>query len=147
MKTKLLGILFLVAFFAFGANAQNEFDGRSLDGIKQDFKAVGAVARVKITNVKLAAEDIHPLYAVESEIVEIFKGKIKKRKSFVFYFHAEADYDARQRVGKDYIVFLEKEGDVPAGGKGWYELENSMIPTSGKLIFQLKKLSKSAQKK
>lgn len=145
MKAKLLGILFFVALFAFGASAQSEFDGRSLAGIKSDFKAVGAVARVKIKAVKFAAEDIHPLYAAESEVVEIFKGTVKKSKILTFYFHAEEDYDVQKLIGKDCIVFLEKESAIPAGGKGWYELENSMISTSPKLIAQLRKMKNSAK--
>jgi hypothetical protein len=146
MKTKLSGILFLVALFALGAHAQKEFDGRSLDGIKQDFKSVGAVAHVKILNIKFAADDIHPLYAVESEVIEIFKGKIEKQKTFTFYFHAEEGFDVKRLIEKDWIVFLEAESLIPAGGKGWYELENSKITASKKLIVKLRNLKIPAEK-
>lgn len=141
MKTKLTAILFNLFLFTLGISAQETYGGRDLSGIKADFKSVGAVARVKISSIELAAAAAHPLYKVESAVIETFKGKMKKGK-FVFYFHAEEDYDVQQLTGKEWVVFLEKEGPVPGGGKGWYELENSKIPASEKLGAQLRKLKK-----
>ena len=126
---------------ALGVSAQETYGGRELSGIKSDLKAVGAVAHVKIEKIEFAAEDVHPLYKVESTVIETFKGKMKKGK-FVFYFHAEEDYNVQQLTGKEWVVFLEKEGPVPNGGNGWYELENSKIPASVKLSTQLRKLKK-----
>lgn len=142
-EMKLLLTLLLIALFAFAAAAQEDFGGRSLDGIKADYKSVEAVAHVKITKISLAAKGAHSLYAVQSELVETFKGKVKKTANFTFYFDAEEDYDVQQLVGKDWIVFLEKERPVPAGGKGWYELENSKAPASEKISAELRKLKKA----
>lgn len=140
---KLLATLLFIALFSFGAIAQEDFGGRSFDGIKGDYKSVGAVAHVKITKISLAAKGAHSLYAVESELIETFKGKIKKSANFTFYFDAEEDYNAQQLVGKEWVVFLEKERPTPNGGKGWYELENSTIPASKKLSAELRKLKKT----
>ena len=146
MKIKLLSALFFAVLFCVGANAQESFDGRALAGIKKDYKSVGAVAHVKIKNIKLAADDIHPLYAVESEIVETFKGRIKKSEVFTFYFSAEEGYDATRLIGKQWIVFLERERPTPNGGKAWFELENSKLTASEKLVLQLRKLKNTAKK-
>lgn len=143
---KLLLTLLFIALFSFAAAAQEDFDGRSLDGIKGDYKSVGAVAHVKITKITFAAKSVHNLYAVESELIETFKGRIKKAAPFVFYFDAEEDYDVQQLVGKEWVVFLEKERPTPNGGKAWYELENSTIPASAKLSVQLRKLKKPSKK-
>lgn len=140
---KLLVTLLFVALFSFAAIAQEDLGGRSLDGIKGDYKTVGAVAHVKITKITLAGKGAHSLYAVESELVEAFKGKIKKTTPFTFYFDAEEDYNAQQLVGKEWVVFLEKERPTPNGGKAWYELENSTIPASEKLSVELRKLKKT----
>lgn len=142
---KLLITLLFIALFSFGASAQTDFNGRSLDGIKADYKAVGGVAHVKITKISLADRAMHSLYVVESELVETFKGRFKKSTPFKFYFSAEEDYDPQPLVGKDWIVFLEKERPTPEGGKGWYELENSKIPASKNLSAELRKL-KNAKK-
>jgi hypothetical protein len=140
---KLLLTLLFIALFSFAAFAQEDFGGRSLDGIKGDYKAVGAVVHVKITKITLAGKGVHSLYAVESELVEAFKGKIKKTAPFTFYFDAEEDYNAQQLVGKEWVVFLEKERPTPNGGKAWYELENSKSPASEKLSAELRKLKKT----
>ena len=141
MKTKLSAILFSIFLFTLGVSAQESYGGRDLSGIKTDFKAVGAVAYVKIDKVALAADDVHPLYRIDSTVIETFKGKIKKGK-FAFYFHAEEGYDAHQLAGKEFVVFLESEAPVPGGGRAWYELENSKIAASAKLSAQLRKLKK-----
>lgn len=146
MKIKLLATLFFVVLFSVGAGAQESFGGRDFSGIKADFKTVGAVVLVKIKAVELAAEAAHPLYKVESEIVETFKGKTKKNQTLTFYFSAEEGYDAEQLTGKEWVVFLEKERPVPNGGNGWYELENSKVPASEKLSARLRKLKGSIKK-
>lgn len=142
MKIKLLAVLFFVVLFSIGADAQESFGGRDFSGIKADFKAVGAVVHVKIKTIELAAEAAHPLYKVESEVVETFKGKIGKGKAFTFYFNAEENYNPQPLVDKEWIVFLERQRPIPSGGNGWYQLENSTIPASEKLGRRLRKLKK-----
>lgn len=142
MKVHWLRILVLVALFCIGANAQNSFNGRDFAGIKKDYNQVGIVAHVKIKSIKFAAPDVHPLYVVESEIIELFKGKVKKAQSFTFYFHAEEDYDVKQLIGNEWVVFLEGKFPIPPGGNGWYELENSKLPPSKMLSKKLKQLRK-----
>lgn len=142
MKIKLSSILFCIFLLTLAVNAQESFGGRDFSGIKADFKAVAAVARVKINRIELAAEAAHPLYKVEGVVVETFKGKTKKGQNLTFYFSAEEGYDAQQLTGKEWVVFLEKESPVPNGGNGWYELENSKLPASEKLGARLRKLKK-----
>lgn len=146
MKIKLLATLFFVVLFVVGAGAQESYSGRDFSGIKADFKTVGAVVHVKIKTVELAAEGAHSLYKVESEVVETFKGKTRKGQTLTFYFDAEDGYDAQQLAGKEWVVFLEKQGPVPNGGNGWYELENSKVPASAKLDARLRKLKGSTKK-
>ena len=146
MKIKLLATLFFVVLFVVGAGAQESYSGRDFSGIKADFKTVGAVVHVKIKTVELAAEGAHSLYKVESEVVETFNGKTKKGQTLTFYFDAEDGYDAQQLAGKEWVVFLEKQGPVPNGGNGWYELENSKVPASAKLDARLRKLKGSTKK-
>lgn len=130
-------LMLLVSFSA--ASAQETFDGRSLSSIKADYKAVAAVAHVKITSVQLAANDLNSIYLVESKTLEIFKSKFKKGESLIFYFSAEKGYDAQKLNGKEWIVFLEAERPIPTGGKAWFELENSKLTASKKLIIRLRK--------
>jgi hypothetical protein len=71
--------------------------------------------------------------AFESEIIETFKGAIKKNQTFTFYFHAEEGYDVNRLIGNEWIVFLQKNYPIPTGGKDCYELENSKLTPSKKL--------------
>jgi hypothetical protein len=135
-----LRILFFIALFGIGAKAQDGFDGRSFGGIKKDYKLVNPVAHVKIKNIQFAAPDLYPLYIVESEIVESFKGKTKKGQSFVFYFHAEEGFDVKPLIGDKWIVFLQGKYSTPDGGNGCYELENSKLSASLKLITRIRRL-------
>ncbi len=142
MKVHWLRILFLVALFCISSNAQDSFNGRSFAGIKKDYNQVGIVAHVKIKDIQFAATDVHPLYKVESEILESFKGRVKKGQSFTFYFHAEEGYDVKKLIDGEWIVFLEGKFPIPSGGKGWYELENSKLPPSKMLSKKLRRLHK-----
>lgn len=139
----------LLLIFAVGistASAQAEFDGRALSGIKADYKAVAVVAHVKIKNIEFVAADLNQIYRVESETIETFKGKTKKGESLIFYFSAEKGYDVQKLNGKEWIVFLETEREIPTGEKVSFELENSKLTPSKKLVGELRKLKKSAKK-
>lgn len=142
LKHALYSLLLIIAVSVSAASAQETFDGRSLAGIKADFKSVGAVVHVKIKNIELVNSDLNPLYRVESETLETFKGKTKKGESLTFYFNAEKGYDAQKLNGKEWIVFLETERQIPTGGKAWFELENSKLTPSKKLVVELRKLKK-----
>ena len=145
MKIKLLATLTFVFLLSVGAYAQENFGGRELSGIKADFKAVRSVVHVRIKSIKLAADVGHSLYKVESQVIESFKGNAKKGRALTFYFDAEEDYDPQVLVGKQWVVFLEKQGPVPNGGNGWYELENSKVPASAKLSKRLRTIKGSTK--
>ncbi|HLM60375.1 MAG TPA: hypothetical protein VK308_06210 [Pyrinomonadaceae bacterium] len=139
-------LLLIFAVSISAVQAQEDFNGRSLSGIKADFKSVGMVAHVKIKSIEPAASELNPLYRVESETLETFKGKAKKGESLIFYFSAEEGYDVRKLTGKQWIVFLDVERPMPSGGKAWFELENSKLTVSKKLVGELRKLKKPARK-
>ena len=146
LKGTIGGSLLILTLGVWSAFAQTNFDGRSLAGIKKDYKAVGAVAQVKINKITPVAKDISQLYAVDSEIIETFKGAMKKGTALTFYFSAEEGYDAQSLAGREWVVFLDRQRPVPAGGKGWYELENSKLSASEKLSAQLRKLKAPGKK-
>jgi hypothetical protein len=125
-------------------DAVQTFGGRHLSGIKADFKSVAVVALVEIENIELAASDLASVYRVESKTLETFKGKTDE--SLTFYFSADEGYDAERLIGKKWIVFLEAERQTPSGDNVRFELENSKLPASEKLVAQLRKL-KNARKK
>lgn len=138
MKKQILAIYILIAF-GLSVYAQDNSSTRPLSQLRNDYNQVGIVAHLKIKSIKLAAEDIHPLYVVESEIIEPFKGKIKRGQQLVFYIHLEEGYDVNRFLG-EWIVFLEGKHPIPSGGKGWFVLENSSLQPSNKNIARIRKI-------
>ncbi|MDT4967102.1 MAG: hypothetical protein QOJ64_1839 [Acidobacteriota bacterium] len=138
MKNLILAVLILVVS-SVGALAQADPNTGPLSQLKSDYNQVGIVAHVKITSIKFAAEDVHPLYVVQSEIIEPFKGKIKRGQRLEFYVHVEEGYDVN-RIPGEWVVFLEGKYPIPPGGKGWYELENSSRPASKATLAMMRKV-------
>jgi hypothetical protein len=139
---KLLIILILI-LFSIGIKAQD----RPFSGLKGDYKQVQIVARVKIKSIKYAAPDVYPLYVVQSEIIESYKGKIKRGQTLEFYLHIEdgENRDLNKYLG-NWIVFLKGRYPIPKGGKGWYELENSRINASNKTVSQMRRIKLSSRR-
>lgn len=142
MKKLLLATCLLITL-SLSALGQNEPYTTPLSRLKGDYNQVAIVAHVKIKNIRFAADDIHPLYVVDSEIVEPFKGRMRRGQQLEFYFHAEEGFDVNQLIGKRWVIFLEGRHPVTPGGKVWYELENSKLPPSQINIARLRRIKSS----
>jgi hypothetical protein len=83
----------------------------------------------------------------QGEVVESFKGKIKRGQALEFYLHIEngENRDLSQERG-NWIVFLKGKYPTPNGGKGWYELENSRVTPSQKAVLQMRMIKASVTK-
>jgi hypothetical protein len=141
MKRLLLAIQILLAL-VFSAYAQDDSFTQPFSQLRQDYNQVGIVAHVKINSISFAADDVHPLYLVRSEIIEPFKGRIQRGQQLEFYFHAEEDFDVNRLVGEEWVIFLEGKYPIPPGGKGWYELENSKLSPTKINIAKMRKIRK-----
>ena len=138
MRKILLPIIFLFTLTG-SVLAQESWDGPSLSYLRSDYNQVGIVARVKVRSVKLAAPDIHPLYLLRSEIIEPFKGNVKRGQPLEFYLAVEEDFNVNSRLG-DWIVFLEGSANTPNKKWGWFVLENSSLPYSKKIVSKMRKI-------
>lgn len=141
MKKLILVILALILFSSV-AFAQDDSSDRPMQSLRGDYRQASIVAHVKITSVKFAAPDVHPLYVFESTVIESFKGQLRRGQPLVFYYRIEEDFDANRLLGES-IVFLEGRFPVPTGGRGWYEIENSSLRPSKKLISQMRQIKSS----
>ncbi len=142
---KLFMAIYILSAITIIAYAQDDSATQPFSQLKNDYNQVGIVAHVKIKEIKFAAEDVHPLYVARSEIIESFKGKIKRGQQLEFYFNAEEGYDVNRILGER-IVFLEGNYPLPPGGKGWYELENSSLLPSQTNVAKMRKI-KNARKR
>ncbi len=136
---KIFLLIFIGSVFSCSAFAQEDWDNPPLSRLRSDYNQVGIVARVKVKSVEFAAPDIHPLYLLQSEVVEAFKGNVKRGRTLRFYLSVEEGFDVNSRLG-DWIVFLEGSANTPDKKWGWFVLENSSLPYSNKLVAKLRRI-------
>jgi hypothetical protein len=138
MKNLILTVFILVAS-GVGALAQENPNTEPLSQLKSDYNQANIVAHVKVKSIKFAAQDVHPLYVVQSEIIEPFKGKIKRGQRLEFYIRLEDDYDINRFLGER-IVFLEVKIPIPYGGIRLFAMENSSRPASKATLARMRKI-------
>src|SRR5262245_53225964 len=126
-KRVLAGVLFgLIA--ATSALAQNDDDNwPPLSYLKSDYRQVRTVARVNIRTAEIVNriggyEDWH----LVGEVIEPFKGKVRKGDPIDFYHGAEKGFHREQFLG-DKIVFLERNYVEKEKRWVWAVLENSTL--------------------
>lgn len=138
MRKIVLSSLVMLAF-ACSSLAQASADNLPLSRLRGDYNQVGIVARVKVKNIKFDAPGPHPVYLLQGEVVESFKGNLRRGQALEFYMAVEDDFNVNSRLG-DWIVFLEKGSHAPDKKPGWFVLENSSLPYSGKLVSKLRRI-------
>ena len=131
--------MFILCAVAATAHAQGDAHTQSSAQLRNDYRKVGMVVHVNVKGIEFAAEDVHPLYVARAEVIESFKGRVKRGRELKFYLHAEEGTDVNRFLGER-IVFLEGEYPVPAGGKGWYELENSSLTPSKTNVARMRRI-------
>jgi hypothetical protein len=136
---KILLIVLALTTFALTASAQDGRNERPLESLRSDYNQVGVVAHVRVKNIKLAAPGIHSLYLLQGEVVESFKGRVRRGQKLDFYMSVEEGFDINTRLG-DWIVFLEASSNTPNHKRGWFALENSSLPHSKKIVARMRKI-------
>ena len=143
-------LLFVVCFclvISFNAPAQSGVEEYySFDALSSDYKQVSLVAHVKVKSVKFAAPDIHPLYLLQSEVIEPLKGKLWRGQTLEFYASAEEGYDPNLFLGES-IVFLEGSANSPTGRWSWFMLENSSRRPSAETLALMRKVKRLSQQR
>jgi hypothetical protein len=140
-KMALLGLMILV--FSGGAFAQESWDEPSLSRLRGDYQQVGIVAHVKVKQIKLAVQNIHPLYLLRGEVIEPFKGRLRRGQALEFYLAVEEGFDVNSRLG-DWIVFLEESSNTPDKKWGLFAMENSSLPYSRTIVSRLRRVKKTS---
>lgn len=133
---KLFPTIFILIAFISGTQAQEDESFPPISQMKKDYKQVQIVAHVKIKSVKLAEDKGYVRYAVESEIVELFKGEIEAGKNLNYYFWAEKGYKPEKHPSEK-VVFLKAE---PSAGSDLFELENSGFKPSPKSLVLMRRI-------
>ena len=130
-----------------GAAAQEGRDVYpSFDQLRADYKQVAVVAHVRVKSVTFAATDVHPLYVLQSEVVEPLKGRIRRGQPLSCYLAVDEGFDVNSRLG-DWIVFLEGSDNSPTHRWSWFALENSSLPYSKEIITKMRKVRRLSRRR
>lgn len=146
MKLLSKTLLLLIVFSATAAT-QDDDNWPSLSYLRRDYNQSKIVARVNVREAEIVNriggyED----WRLVGEVVEPFKGTLRKGQQQVFYHGAEAGFKKETFLG-DKLIFLirnyvEKE-------KKWVYavIENSTLPTNEDRLKKLRMIARSSHRK
>jgi len=139
-RLKLLLKIFLVLLvLPVCVAAQDDEDWPSLSYLRSDYKAVAVVAHVRIKEAEITNRIVgYENWRIRGEVIESFKGKLKKGDAIEYMHGAEAGFKQESFTGEK-IVFLlaERERD----GKVHYSvLENSTLPYTEDRVKKLRRI-------
>ena len=122
------------------ARAQDDNNWPSLSYLRSDYRRVTAVAHVRVRDAEVVKtiggyEDWH----LTAEVVEPFKGALRKGQTIEFYHGAEKGFKKERFVG-DKIVFLERNFIKEEQRWVYAVLENSTLPYTEDRARKLRKI-------
>jgi len=146
MKTYLL--FFFILLMPFGALGQTDDEQwPSLSYLRRDYRSVVAVAHVRAREAEIVNriggyED----WRIVCEIIEPFKGKLRRGEQLEFYHGAEAGFRKELFLG-DKIVFLVRNFHEQDNKWVYAVLENSTLPYTEDRARKLRIIARSNKRK
>ena len=121
--------------------AQDDDNWPPLSYLKNDYKAVSAVAHIRIQQAEITGRvGDYENWKISAIVLESFKGKFKKGDVFEYFHGAEAGFKQEYFTGEK-IVFLLAERDRDR--KLYYAvLENSTLPYTKDRVTKLRSIRK-----
>lgn len=154
---KILPFVFLLAFCLF--SVQNTFAQTpevpaffQAEMLKGDFKQAAVVVYVDVKSRELADKmgggDCEQnkgggmcLYLLKGEIKEVFKGKVS-RKNFQFYTTTDSDYQPKDNLLGEKIVFLNWGKNYPNKKMSLGTIENSTRSNEYQVVGKMRRIVK-----
>jgi hypothetical protein len=141
MKIILAFVMLLMSGLAL---AQDDPNWPPLNYLKQDYRSSTAVAYVRVTDAEVVnripgLED----WRVVGEVVEPFKGKLRKGDKLVYYHGAEAGFHRDLFLGEK-IVFLQRNYHEKEKQWVYAAVENSTLPYNEDRVRKLRTIRHSA---
>jgi hypothetical protein len=146
MKT-LIKVGLVVLLMPVFSVAQDEEDWPSVSYLRNDYKAVSVVAHIRINQAEITGRvGGYENWRVASEVLESFKGKLRKGENVEYFQGAEAGLKKEYFAGEK-IVFLLAEYDREKKAVRYSVLENSTLPVTEDRIKKLRMIRQSYAKK
>ena len=122
--------------------AQDDENWPSLSYLRNDYKAVSAVAHVRIEQAEITGRvGGYENWSIRAVVLESFKGKFKKGDVIDYFHGAEAGFKRESFMGEK-IVFLLAEYDQDRKLR-YSVLENSTLPYTKDRVRKLRLIRKS----
>lgn len=140
---RFIKLVVLVLVLPLYAPAQDDADWPTLSYLRNDYKAVSAVAHVLIREAEITSRvGGYENWRVSAEVLESFKGKLRKRQVIEYFHGAEAGLKREYFTGEK-IVFLLAEYDKEHKALRYTVLENSTLPRTADRIRKLRIIRRS----
>jgi hypothetical protein len=136
-------VILFVLLLPLCAPAQEDESWPPLSYLRNDYRAVAAVAHVRIRGAEITGRvGGYENWRVSAEVVEAFKGRFR-RGDLLEYFHgAEAGLRQEYFTGEK-IVFLLAGRDAESKALRYSVLENSTLPHTEDRVRKLRAIRRS----
>jgi hypothetical protein len=146
MKPASIAFLFLLALSLAGV-AQDDEKWPPLSYLRHDYHEAKIVARVRVR----AAEIVNRIGGYEDwrivcDVVEPFKGKLRKGQEFIFYHGAEAGFKKEIFLG-DKMIFVIRNYVEPEKKWVYAVIENSTLSYNEDRVKKLRMIARSPRHK
>ena len=142
-----LGFLLLLLLLPLAAAAQADQQWPPLSYLRSDYRSSAIVARVRVTEAEVANRIVGlDDWRVVCEIIEPFKGKVRKGERLVYYHGAEAGFRKELFLGEK-IVFLQRNFHERERQWVYAAIENSTLAYNQNRVRKLRIIKQSAWRK
>lgn len=146
MKT-VVKVGILVLLLPLSPSAQHEESWPSLSYLRNDYRSVAVVAHVLIREAEITGRvGGYENWRVASEVLESFKGRIRKGDVIEYFQGTEAGLKKEYFKGEK-IIFLLADYDVEKKTVRYSVLENSTVPHTADRVRKLRMIRRSYAKK
>jgi len=144
---KLFGFLLLLLLLPLAAAAQADQQWPPLSYLRSDYRFSAIVAHVRVTEAEVANQIVGlEDWRVVCEIIEPFKGKVRKGERLVYYHGAEAGFRKELFLGEK-IVFLQRNFHERERQWVYAAIENSTLAYNQNRARKLRIIKQSARRK
>ena len=135
--------ILLVLLLAPWSSAQEDESWPPLGYLRNDYRSVAAVAHVRVRQAEITGRvGGYENWKVSAEVVEPFKGRLRKGDLLEYFHGAEAGL-RREYFDGEKIVFLLAEYDGETKARRYSVLENSTLPHTEGRVRKLRAIRRS----
>jgi hypothetical protein len=140
-------VTILAILLPLSLSAQNQESWPSLSYLRNDYRAVAIVAHVLIREAEITGTvGGYENWRIEGEVLESFKGRIRKGDAIEYFHGAEAGLK-REHFKGEKIIFLLAEYDAGKKTPRYTVLENSTLAHTADRARKLRMIRRSHAKR